>query len=217
MAHLLILSETRLYREALAEALQRQPGLRVAGTAGDAGEGLERAIAAGADLLLVDATLPGALDLIRALGHEAPAAHAVLLGLPEDEDAVVACAEAGAAGYLARDASLEELVEAIRSVERGELICSPRTAGMLLRRLAWRAAAADVAAGPATAPSLLTRREAEILHLIDDGLSNKEIAVHLGIEVATVKNHVHNLLRKLHVRRRSEAAARTRPASSARS
>jgi DNA-binding NarL/FixJ family response regulator len=86
---------------------------------------------------------------------------------------------------------------------RGELHCSPLFAGTIARRLAWRAAAVrDVP------NNLLTGRESEIVRLITQGRSNKEIATTLGIEVATVKNHVHNVLEKLQVRRRAEVAAR---------
>jgi DNA-binding NarL/FixJ family response regulator len=106
---------------------------------------------------------------------------------------------------VAREGSVHDLVDAVERAARGELQCSPQVAGTLIRRLAWRAAA-----GATLIPSPLTARESEIVRLIDEGLSNKEIAVRLGIEVATVKNHVHNLLEKLRVRRRSEAAARLR-------
>jgi two-component system, NarL family, nitrate/nitrite response regulator NarL len=128
------------------------------------------------------------------------------LGLPETDEAVLAYAEAGIAGYVSRDGSVQDLVTAIEGAVKGELRCSPRLAGTILRRLAWRAAVG----GDVSPRTTLTSRETEIVRLIDQGLSNKEIAVRLGIEVATVKNHVHNLLDKLRVHRRSEAAARLR-------
>ena len=130
----------------------------------------------------------------------------VALGVADADDHVLGCAEAGVAGYVPRDASLDDLVAVIESAFRGEAICSPRIAGSLLRRIATLAAGQN-----GTMPlAHLTGREREIVRLIDRGLSNKEIARDLGIEVATVKNHVHNILEKLQVRRRGEAAARMR-------
>jgi two-component system nitrate/nitrite response regulator NarL len=119
---------------------------------------------------------------------------------------VLGCAEAGVAGYVPREASLEDLVETIGCASRGELRCSPQLGVTLLRQLALRAAGVDDAASRAP----LTSREVEIVRLIEHGLSNKEIATRLGIQVATVKNHVHNLLEKLRIHRRAEAADRLR-------
>ncbi|HEX7241600.1 MAG TPA: response regulator transcription factor, partial [Longimicrobiaceae bacterium] len=120
----------------------------------------------------------------------------------ETEDVVLACAEAGVSGYVSRGASLDDLVGALRSVARGELVCSPHIAGSLFRRVA--ALSERREASPA---AVLTPREREILGLIDQGLSNKEISRRLRIELSTVKNHVHNLLEKLQVSRRGAAAA----------
>lgn len=110
------------------------------------------------------------------------------------------------AGYVLRDASLEELVDTLVSTARGELQCSAQIAGALQRRLA------DLASQTGGSPELesLTPREWEIAELIHQGLTNKEIAVRLTIEVATVKNHVHRILFKLHARNRAEVAASLR-------
>ena len=126
----------------------------------------------------------------------------VALAAPEDDGSVIACAEAGVAAFVARDATLDELVAATRAVARGELPAhSPRIAAALLRRVA------DGARPPEHAVlAPLTSRERQIVALIDEGLSNKEIAARLCIELSTVKNHVHNLLEKLGARGRAEAA-----------
>ena len=109
-------------------------------------------------------------------------------------------------GYVSREDSLDDLVAVVESVGRGELLCSPRVAASLLRRVASRAGTRWD-----SAPTHhLTAREAQIGQLIQEGLSNKEIASRLGIEVTTAKNHVHNLLEKLQVHRRAEAVARLR-------
>jgi two-component system nitrate/nitrite response regulator NarL len=206
MLSVLIVSEVRLYREGLAELLGRGGALRVIGTSLHTADALIQACELDPAVVLLDYAAADSLAFSRTLSQVRPQIRVVALGLPNSDDAVLAFAEAGIAGYVAREGSVEDVVAAIESAARGELRCSPQLAGTILRRLAWRAA---VGGDPAPR-SALTCRETEIVRLIDQGLSNKEIAVRLGIEVATVKNHVHNLLDKLRVRRRSEAAARLR-------
>jgi two-component system, NarL family, nitrate/nitrite response regulator NarL len=128
------------------------------------------------------------------------------LTVPNRETEILAFAEAGIAGFVTLEASVAELVEAIESVARGEALCSPSVAAALLRRLA-SLAHSRTSADP-TGP--LTAREREILALIDEGLSNKQIAQRLRIELPTVKNHVHHILVKLGADRRAEAAALVR-------
>jgi two-component system nitrate/nitrite response regulator NarL len=206
MLSVLIVSEVRLYREGLAELLAREPTLCVSGIAAHTVEALTRACETDPAVVLLDHAAADSLSFSRALTQLRPEVHVVALGLPDGDEAVLAFAEAGISGYVAREGSVKDVVAAIESAARGELRCTPQLAGTILRRLAWRAAVgADV-----TPQSALTCRETEIVRLIDQGLSNKEIAVRLGIEVATVKNHVHNLLEKLRVHRRAEAAARLR-------
>ena len=117
---------------------------------------------------------------------------------------MIACAEAGASGYVPRDGTVDDLETVVESVARGEIECSPRIAASLLRRVG--ALAAELR-GPSPNSSL-TAREQEVAELLDQGLTNKEIAQQLSIAVPTVKNHVHRILDKLHVHRRTEAAAR---------
>ncbi len=125
-----------------------------------------------------------------------------MIGLSESESDVIACIEAGAAGYLPQEASLEYLQQSIRAVAAGEAICSPKVAAQLFSRVA---EAADVRELRGML-SNLTRREVEIIPLLEERLSNKEIAVQLQIEVQTVKNHIHNILEKLQLDGRREVA-----------
>jgi DNA-binding NarL/FixJ family response regulator len=121
----------------------------------------------------------------------------------EDEDEVLACARVGVAGFVERNATMEELLTTLRTASQGEVRCSPRIARLLVGRVA-----ALTGSSSQPAENLpLTRRQRDIVAFIERGLSNKEIAIRLGIEVATVKNHVHYLLRKLQVHRRGEVAA----------
>ena len=188
-----------MHREGLALLLAHDARLRVLGSADprDAAAPREAAV----DVVLVAADTRG--DVGRIAG--ASGAAVVALGVPDDEEDVVALAEAGVLGFVERGSTVDEVVAGVESAARGEPSCPPRVAAALLNRLALLA---QRRAEPLE--SALTARERQVVELIDDGLSNKEIAQRLCIEVATVKNHVHNILEKLQVTRRGEAAARLR-------
>ena len=156
------------------------------------------------DVVLLDLARDDGVAAIRHIVAELPWVPTVVLGVPEDDDSVIACAEAGAAAYVTRDESLDDLHHTLLAVARGESPCSPKRVAMLLRRLA--ALAADPVQN-GTTDVHLTPRESEVLSLIDAGLSNKQIAQKLCVELPTVKNHVHNILEKLGVDRRAQAAA----------
>jgi two-component system, NarL family, nitrate/nitrite response regulator NarL len=205
MIRVQIVSDIRLYREGVEAALSRCDGLEVVGTAAGPRDALELASRVRPDIALVDLSMPNGVACIRAIGDAVADVRTVALTVAETEAEVIACAEAGVTGYVTRESSLDDLVAVIRSVDRGEMLCSPRIAATLVRRVA-----ALAAASPARPRATLTGRELEIVALIDEGLSNKEIAGRLLIEVATVKNHVHNILEKLQVRARAEAAAELR-------
>jgi DNA-binding NarL/FixJ family response regulator len=122
-------------------------------------------------------------------------------GIAGGAEEVLACAEAGVTAFVDSNGTVHELVGAVESALRGELLCSPRITALLCDRLASLAGTRNEMTEP------LTRREREIAALIAEGLSNKEIASDLRIGPATVKNHVHNILEKLKVRRRAAVAA----------
>src|SRR3990172_7106777 len=206
MIRILIVDDTRLYREGLAHILDRVDGLSVAGTTDAQVSAVEAVRTLRPDVVLLRIDMPGSAAILRAIVNAGVGARVIAVGLIEREQDVIACVEAGALGFLPRDGSLDDLVACIRSAARGETVCSPRMVATLLKRMA--ALAADRPTWPGH--SHLTAREHEVVRLIDEGLSNKEIAQRLSIEVRTVKNHVHNILEKLHVHRRGEAAARLR-------
>jgi two-component system nitrate/nitrite response regulator NarL len=203
-----IVDDMRLYGEALAGLLRREDWIESVATAADADEALAHLGVRSPVVVLLNMAMAGSICILGALARAAPRAGVVALGVSETEDEVIACAEAGVAGYLLRRESLDDLKAIVQSVARGETICSPQVAATLLRRVATLAAERQTATGTAQ----LTAREREVLELIDEGLSNRDIGRRLFIEVRTVKNHVHNILEKLQVHRRGEAAARMRAA-----
>jgi DNA-binding NarL/FixJ family response regulator len=202
MIRVLVAAHVLLYRQGLAEILARVDGLQIAGTHSGTPDELTTIAEAGPDVVILDMATPHSYAIARSVHQRAPSISLVALGVGDSESEMLRCAEAGITGYVTPDTSLDDLVAVIRSAARGEAICSAQQAGRLVRRLATLAGVGD--AGPLQAR--LTSRERQIVALLEADLSNKEIAAELGIEVATVKNHVHNLLEKLGVHRRSEAA-----------
>ena len=206
MTRVFTVARTRLHSEALAHWLATADEISVVGEARTAANAVGPIRELRADVVLIDAAAGDCIDEIRTVVTGAPNARVVPVAMPESEDCIVACAEAGIAGYVPRDASLEELAEVIRRVPTGDAPCPARVAAWLMQGL--HALSAERASSRVV--GRLTRREAEILALVGEGLPNKEIARRLQIEVATVKNHVHNILEKLGVHRRGEAVARLR-------
>jgi two-component system, NarL family, nitrate/nitrite response regulator NarL len=205
----MIASEVRLYRIGLERLLREIPDVTIVGAASSAEEAYELAGALIHEVMLLDMAMPDAYGIAKRVGRMSPVRKVVALGTPEDEAEVLACAEAGIAGYVTREGSVDDVVAAIRTIARGEVYCSAKVASSLVRRVAERANSAAAAAGGteyvAGRSGSLTTREAQILKLMQQGLSNKMISRTLGIELPTVKNHVHNILTKLGIRRRAEA------------
>ncbi|HEX8212609.1 MAG TPA: response regulator transcription factor [Longimicrobium sp.] len=200
----LVAASVRLYRDGISLGLQRSPGVRVVGTAGDARAVLAAVEQSAPDVVLLDVSMPGALQLVHDVRQAGAAVKAVVFAVDEDlEDTVMACVEAGVAGWVGRDGSLDHLARAVLSAARGELECSARVAAMLSNRVA-----ALARTGRAAPPGVqLTPRECEVAELISRGHTNKHIARTLALQPATVKNHVHHILEKLDVPTRGEAGA----------
>ncbi len=202
----LIVGGIRLYREGLEHILTEVEQIALVGTASCREEAVRRVNAVNPDVALLDIAMSEALVTVREITQLAPDLKVVALAVPDIDSEVIACAEAGVAGYVTRDGSLSDVIQSIEAAAKGELQCSARIAGSLLRRVSALAVERYKGADGAR----LTNRESAILELVDQGLSNKEIARRLSIEVATVRTHVHNILDKLGVHRRGEAAALVR-------
>jgi DNA-binding NarL/FixJ family response regulator len=205
---ILLVDDQPLFRRAIALLVGDQPGLVVVGEAENGLQGLEMAHALKPDVVLLDVEMPvmDGVEATRRIRDEVPSAKVVILTVSEQDDHLFDAIRYGAHGYLLKNLRPEQLYDLIRAVVRDETVLSPAIAGRLLREFRERPEGRRVATPSSTEPSL-TRREIEIMQLVADGLSNKEIGVRLTITEGTVKNHVHNALEKLQLENRIQAAA----------
>ena len=197
----LVATHIRLYCEGLERVLRESPEFALVGTACSAAEAIEQAHRLSADVALLDMAMTDAFAVAKEVARGGGGSKIVALGKPDDETQVLSYAQIGIAGYVTRDGSVEDVVAAIKAAARGEVHCSPKIAGSLFRRIA----ALSTERSARTVAGALTAREAQILKLVQEGMSNKMISRTLGIELPTVKNHVHSILVKLGVHRRAEA------------
>ena len=201
--------EVRLIANIFAEVLEAEPDMTVVGCSTSPEGGLKILQEQNVDAALVSVGLPdqAALELIRIIVNSSPNTTVLALGLSDDTDDVLKYVEAGAAGYILKDSSLKDLVEILRSTQRGEPRVSAKMTGAMIGRLSSLAKMFSTAENGITEDVRLTRREQEVLQCIGKGCTNQEIAALLLVEIGTVKNHVHNILEKLNVSNRDEAAS----------
>jgi len=205
-----LLTENRLLREALTRIFGKKSDLCLVGAAGFSPQIVAEVGASAADVLLADSGVNILTDLqiIHELSKACPGLRVVLIGMEPDATTFLKAVRAGVLGYILKDASSLDVTAAVRSVARNEAVCPP----CLCRSLF------DYVSNPpaqgknlhARHPYGLTRREQELVEMMGLGLTNKEIADHLSISEQTVKNHVHNVLRKVGVGDRLEAVERCR-------
>jgi two-component system nitrate/nitrite response regulator NarL len=206
--NVVVLTPTRLLGDGLAACFSRRSEIQVFAVVSDLSILRDMLACNKPHLVLIDVTQGIDLYDIRSIAMEHPDVALVALGLMEQRQDVIRCGRAGFAGYVARDASMDALCKALTDVVQGRLACPAEISCGLLRAL-FRSDAAPP--GSTTNPAL-TRREGDVLQLIGQGLSNKEIARELSLSVATVKHHVHNILEKLNLVRRAQAMRRVRDA-----
>jgi two-component system nitrate/nitrite response regulator NarL len=200
----LIIDDHALFRSGIKSVLQRQADFVVVDEAGDGLEGVKRAKQSGPDVILLDLHMPGisGLEALSLLADEAPTAQVVMLTVSEDTDDLLDALRAGARGYLLKNIDTEFLLDSIRRAAQGESVMSPHMAARL-------ADAMRVPAGAGTASSAagkLSPREREVIALLAQSASNKEIARELNLSESTVKIHVQSILRKLNLSSRVHAA-----------
>ena len=195
-----IASDVRLHREGLAALLRDCPSIKVMGA--DNVLGTQNALrVTEVEVALIDALSPSDSDTIGALRRICASVRILAFGIRETATEVLACAAAGIDGYIAMEAALHDMVAAIENAVRGELACSPKVAASLYQSVGHSSAAVR---------SPLTTRELQVADLMNRGCPTKEIAWRLGVKPCTAKNHVRNILHKLQVHRRGQAAAKLR-------
>jgi DNA-binding NarL/FixJ family response regulator len=205
----LIVDDQALFREALATLLEVRPEIRVVGEAANGAEALDRVAALRPDVVLMDLHMPvlDGIGATRRVRVEHPDVQVLALTTFDDDEDVFAALRAGAVGYLLKDVSSDRLVEALLAARRGESVLQPSVAAKLVARFA-RMTDGEAAPRPQPLVVPLSERELEVLRLLAEGSSNREIASALFLAEGTVKNHVTNLLGKLGARDRTQAALR---------
>jgi DNA-binding NarL/FixJ family response regulator len=205
---ILLVDDQPLFRRAIATLIGEQPDMVVVGEAENGLDAVEQAHALAPDLVVMDVEMPvmNGVEAVRLIHDQLPRVKVIMLTVSDSEDFLFEALRNGADGYLLKDLRPEQLYDMLRSVMRDETPLSPAIAGRLLAEFRGRPSV-RVAPAPEPAGPALTRREIEILQLVSEGLSNKEIGTSLTITEGTVKNHVHNALEKLQLENRVQAAA----------
>lgn len=201
----LLVDDHTLFRRAIARLFEAAPEIAVVGEAADGDEAIAQAAALTPDVILMDVRMPrvSGLTATRTILRAQPTTRIIMLTTVEDEDSVFEAVKQGAHGYLLKAGDPEELFTAVRGVVRGEAALAPGLAAKVLRELARQAASPPEPTPPRPA---LSPREQAVLTYLAAGQSNKEIATALSLAENTVKNHVKNILAKLHLANRVQAA-----------
>jgi DNA-binding NarL/FixJ family response regulator len=194
-----------LFRRGVRLVLEDEADIEVVGETGDGLDAVERIVDLMPDLVLMDVGMPGVsgIEATRQVRALVPSVKVAILTVSERDEDLFAAVRAGATGYLLKEVSIEELPEAVRAVARGHSLISPTMASRLLTEFNVLSRRVEEERG--NVPRL-SDRELEVLRLVARGLSNREIATELVIAENTVKNHVRNILEKLQLRSRMEAA-----------
>ncbi|MFJ1598417.1 response regulator [Streptomyces sp. NPDC088261] len=202
-ARVVVADDQSVVREGIVMLLGMLPGIEVVGAARDGEEAVALVAELAPDVVLMDLRMPrcDGVEATRRIRTDHPGTQVVVLTTYADDDSLFAALRAGARGYLTKDARGEEIVRAVEDVLAGQAGLAPA----VQRRLLERVTAPPAAPGPGALPDGLTAREAEVLTLVAEGLSNQEIAGRLHIGAATVKTHINNLFAKTGVRDRAQA------------
>lgn len=206
---IVLIDDNRLLREGLAAMIHTQPGFRVLVASADVMEALQKVREARPEVVLLDFGLEDhdSLSLTATVRGEVPEAKVIIMGLLPIQDDVANYVRAGASGFIMKDASFEDFFSTIRAVADGAEVLPPALTTSLFSQIARNAAGGNKAR--VLEAVRLTNREREVIDLLGEGLSNKEIAARLQIAIHTVKSHVHNVLEKLALHSRLEVAAFT--------
>jgi two-component system, NarL family, nitrate/nitrite response regulator NarL len=208
---ILLIEENRVLREGLTSMLNQEPGMGVVGSIDDEESPMAKVRELKPQVVLLDLSMRDqiCLDLVGLIKKEAPAVRTIVMGLYSDQKDIMEFIQLGASGFVLKDAAFDDFLRTIKSVAAGESILPPPLAGALFSQVVREASVKGRSALLDRAN--LTKREREIIDLIAQGLSNKEVALNLNIATFTVKSHVHNILEKLALQTRLQIATFARP------
>lgn len=213
MIKVIVFSDIKIYCDGLGKILANTKPIEVIAAEGNFDDAVTKIKQNSPDVILLDMTMADSCQIAQKVMALFPESKIVALAVPENTDNIVEFAEVGIAGYVAREASLDELIDTIIGTQKGEFCCPPKIAAHVFNKFHDIACSAQNKCQTSTTQNQsnlmtgLTRREQEIFGLIANGLSNKLISRNLNIEVSTVKNHVHNILVKLDVKSRGGAVS----------
>lgn len=220
MIKIIVFSDIKIYCDGLSRILSTVDHFEVVANSNLFEDTIDQVAQAGPDVALLDMTMDQSCHFAQQIMKLFPSIKIVALAVPEDEQNIFKCAQAGIAGYVARESSLDELIDTILCVTKGNFRCPAKIAACIFRSIRHvvqetkavqpifeQTSPNDIALASDNTVSMLTRREQQITTLMVEGLSNKQISNALSIEVSTVKNHVHNILAKMKLSSRAQVAA----------
>ena len=195
----LIVDDHTLFREGLRRVLESEPDIQVVGEARDGAEAIEQAMMLRPDVVLMDIGMPGlsSFEASRRITRELPGRRVMFLTMYEDEEYLLQCLDAGASGYILKDAPAPRLIGAVRDINAGRKYLSPQVLGKLVDD--FRSRSTGLARG-----STLTPREREVIKMLAEGNSVRQIASILGLSIKTVEAHKFNLMRKLNIHNKAQ-------------
>ncbi|MFP5225079.1 MAG: response regulator [Actinomycetota bacterium] len=201
---ILVADDHELFRSGLAMMLSSEDGIEVVGEAGDGAEAVRLAVEHVPDVILMDVRMPkrSGIEATQQIREEVPSARILMLTVSDEEADLYDAVKSGATGYLLKDASIDEVLDAIKSVQAGQSTISPSMASKLMAEFSAITKKQTQKSQPGPK---VTDREMEVLQLVAKGMSNREIAKALFISENTVKNHIRNILEKLQLHSRMQA------------
>jgi two-component system response regulator DegU len=205
MIKILIVDDHRIIRDGLKSLLSGEKDIEIIGEASNGEDALEKNRELKPDIIIADITMPemNGIEMTRTICREGTGAKVLMVSMHDNEDYINQALEVGASGFLLKDSSKDELIKAIKAVENGETYCSGEVSKILLNKFLLSSKSKKLKT-EAEEKLDLTKREKEILKLISDGLSNKEIATKLFVSTRTVDTHRYNLMQKLGVKNGAE-------------
>lgn len=209
MINVAIVSDIRLYREGVSRILNEVDYIKINGVSSNDKETVDLLTVNSVDLVLIDMRIPDSHSSVASIIENYPDTKIIVIAVPEDDDNYLFCVESGVTGYLSKESSIEELVNAVKTVGDGGTYCSSLITEYIVRCVRNKKCGTKIKDARVNDPghiNNLTQREKQIVKYLAAGMSNKKIAKTLTIELSTVKNHVHNILIKMGVDSRTQVA-----------